>query len=388
MRKIFLSHTWAGFLAHTLVMVLAGFLGGKILTSALNETIQPIPSPTQVKKEARLVLSPPSALVAKGSRIAVRILVYPGSVNINAVGATINYPRNLRVVELSRLGSFCTLYPEETVSPNTRTIRLACGTPNPGLTTSSGIVGTVIFEALENGQASVTIKQASSSVHANDGKGTDVLATVENNVLTIATPPAPSSAKIALPKKVVLTSPTHPQPDHWYISNNPVIHWLQEKGVQYAFSLDKNPQGVPDSSTFAKTGLEEFPNVADGVWYAHVRGRNSAGLGSISHLKIQIDTTPPQLNVQTDRVTLAQNESIELNFSGEDAQEFYVKVANESFTLASSPLKILNLTNGENSIYVQAVDRAGNITQKSVKVYVQSGFWEGLWLQIRRLLFR
>ena len=63
-------------------------------------------------------------------------------------------------------------------------------------------------------------------------------------------------------------------------------------------------------------------------------------------------------------------------------------MANESFTLASSPLKILNLTNGENSIYVQAVDRAGNITQKSVKVYVQSGFWEGLWLQIRRLLFR
>ncbi|MDP2734890.1 MAG: hypothetical protein Q8P12_01645, partial [bacterium] len=261
MRKPLSGHTLVGFLIHTAVMVMVAFWGGGILTKAVNETILKISAPTEIKKEARLLLSPPTGLITKGNRISLQIIVYPGAVDINAVGATVRYPANLKVVNLSRAGSFCTLYPEEFVNHQSRTVRIGCGLPTPGLTASSGVVGTINFEAVRTGRALVELDLAASSVHANDGQGTDVLARVEGAVLDIAEP-APQVAEAAAPappKITVISSPTHPDQDRWYSENLAVFQWIKETGVTgYAGLLDQSPQSTPDPTVMERSNIREF----------------------------------------------------------------------------------------------------------------------------------
>jgi len=370
MKRLFFGHTLAGLFIHTVVMILAAFFGSQILISAVNETAPEIQSPTEVKKEAILVLSPASALITKGGgKLAVQIVVYPGTVSINAVGVTMRYSANLKVVDLSRVNSFCTLYPEELVDSSARRIRIGCGAPNPGLTASAGVVETVVFQAISNGQARVEIDLDNSSVHANDGYGTNVLSRVEGAIFSITeTKPA-----TPLPKAVITSSPTHPDQNRWYSNRNPIFHWAQDEGViGYATLLDQNPQGNPDPTVLEKGGLKQFSNLEEGVWYFHLRAKNNAGLGPISHFIIQIDATTPELNVQTNQTTVTEGEIVTIGFSSTDAETFLVKIRNESFETASSPLNLTNLPHGKSIIYIRAIDRAGNITERSVTVYVES----------------
>ncbi len=366
------AHTRLGFLIHVAVMVAVAFAGGRIVSRAVDQTILKIAPPAKVNKEAFLVISPASATVLEGSQFSVQVVVYPGSVNINAVGATLRYPANLEIVKISREGSFCTLYPEEYVKAQERLIRIGCGTPSPGLTEPSGIAGTVVFKARTPGYAQIDIDHQASSVHANDGQGTNVLSRVEGASLSILRPATPSP-KAKPPEEVIVTSSTHPNQNIWYNKNTLVLKWIMREGILgYATLLDNDPQRNPDPASIEKINAKEFENLPDGTWYFHIRAKNEAGLGPVSHFKIQIDTVAPELNAQSSTADITEGNPVTISFSSEDAEYFLMEVDNESFEQAVSPVVLADLPRGYHDIYIRAVDRAENITERSVTVYVES----------------
>jgi len=317
--------------------------------------------------------------VFKGANLTAQIIVYPGTVDINAVGATVRYSSNLEVVRLSRTGSFCTLYPEEYVKSKKRLVRIGCGAPSPGLTKSMGIVGTIVFRAKESGYAKITLDLKSSSVHANDGKGTDVLASVEGAAVAIVKPVEELNKATPAPDiKLVIRSPTHPDRDLWYPENDVILRWQKVPGAEgYAILLDNEPKSVPSPLILQKANTKEYNDLADGVWYFHLRAKKDGNWSHTSHFPVKIDTTPPELSITTAKTVIEEEDTFEITFAGPDAQKFLFKLDNESFALAESPLTLSALSRGRHFIVVKAVDRAGNTAEKTVTVYVESKSWWG-----------
>jgi hypothetical protein len=53
------------------------------------------------------------------------------------------------------------------------------------------------------------------------------------------------------------------------------------------------PNAVPTVTYIPAISSKELPDLVDGIWYFHVRLRNSIGWGGVSHFRFQIDTEKP-----------------------------------------------------------------------------------------------
>ncbi len=102
-----------------------------------------------------------------------------------------------------------------------------------------------------------------------------------------------------------LSSPTHPQQEQWYPTNQVEI-LIQPppdmSGVEgYYYVLDQEPQTLPQEETALYTLRPQlsFQDLSDGIWYAHARTKDRAGNLSpnAAHFKICLDTlaSPPQV---------------------------------------------------------------------------------------------
>jgi len=100
----------------------------------------------------------------------------------------------------------------------------------------------------------------------------------------------------------VISSKTHPDQNKWYSSHNCEVNWgLHPEVKQYYYTIDKNPETVPDitkCNVTAKEGaLIKIPE--DGIWYLHLVIEDKAGNISttVSHFTVRVDTTalPPDV---------------------------------------------------------------------------------------------
>ncbi len=100
------------------------------------------------------------------------------------------------------------------------------------------------------------------------------------------------------PGAPVVSSPTHPDPALWYNHNAPTFNWTTPPsgaGINgYSYVLDQTPDTEPDLTADTTGNSRSYTNIADGVWYFHVRAVDNAGnWGSAGHFRVNIDTTPP-----------------------------------------------------------------------------------------------
>jgi len=110
-------------------------------------------------------------------------------------------------------------------------------------------------------------------------------------ILDTTPPPAP-----------VISSPTHPE---GVCSNNndPCFEWTEPSdacGIAgYSYKLDNNPSTIPDTDSEGTSRSKCYSDVADGIWYFHVRAKDGAGnWGNTDHYgPVKIDTTPPSAPV-------------------------------------------------------------------------------------------
>lgn len=107
------------------------------------------------------------------------------------------------------------------------------------------------------------------------------------------------------PQAPVVTSSTHPDPDTWYVGNTVVFNWAQpagDPGVVTGYKWDLNQIAVFTPTAAARmTTTTTFNNLADGVYYLHLRAEgNGTDHSPVVHRRVLVDNTAPQVEFLTD----------------------------------------------------------------------------------------
>ena len=316
-----------------------------------------------------------------GESFNVSVTVSTGDVSINAASATITFDQSkLSVISVARSGSVFTLWAEEpTFSNNQGVVSFGGGLPTPGFSGRGAAIIHIAFRAKTVGATAVRF--ANGTVLANDGKGTNVLAGLGSLELTIeaagkAPPPekpalaepsrpAPVTPSGQVPSAPLIFSRTHPDESRWYKNSVPGIIWelpTDANGVNV--SIDQNITSDPGP---ASLGLFNFYTVKeslkDGVWYAHVRIKNSRGWGATGHYRLSIDTTPPAVTSAKIVVEGAGRRAVEFATSDSlsSTERVAIMVNGEGIaTNASSPYVLPSLPPGDHTISIVAFDKANN----------------------------
>lgn len=323
-----------------------------------------------------LYLSPSSGTYTVGNTFSVEVRVNTGGISINAAQGTLVFsPDNLSVVSISKSGSIFSLWTAEpTYSNSSGAISFEGGVPNPGYTGASGKIITITFRARVSGTTQVN--WSSGAILANDGKGTNILSSMGggNYTLgaTVITPPAETpgeSVSTGAPAKPEIFSSTHPDENKWYKNSTVKFSWSLPKdvvGVSIAFTQKStsNPGSVSDGIFDSKT----YENVGDGIWYLHLKFKNSSGWSLIGRFKVQIDIAPPKPFIvvieegkETDNPqptlvfgTMDETSGIDHYQIRIDGKEPLIVGINEA------PFKLPVQAPGKHAIVVEALDKAGN----------------------------
>lgn len=329
---------------------------------------------------ASLYFSPSSGSYTVGSTLSTSIYVSSADQVMNAASGVISFPQDkLEITSLSKSGSIFTLWVQEPAFSNAAgTINFEGIVLNPGFTGATGKIITVNFKAKTAGNALLNF--SSGSVLANDGKGTNILASLGNTSFSLnAGAVGPQASESTTPSVIAdaplapkISSPTHPNPEEWYNNSNPKFTWQVPADVTAVRLLyDKFSGSQPRviySPPISKKELEDIP---DGIWYFHVQLRNGKGWGGISHFKFQIDTQPPEpFSIKFIDTKETDNPQPTVIFDTTDALSginyYKIKIGEgDSFNISeekvkSNPYTLPLQSAGKRTILVQAFDMAGN----------------------------
>ena len=251
---------------------------------------------------ATMQASPSSGSYQIGDTLRIAVTVSSPVQSINAASGTLAFPSDkLQFLSASKDGSIMTIWaqdPSYSEYAGAGSVSFEGVVPNPGFTGSNGKIITVAFRVKAVGTATLSFAQA--SVLANDGMGTNVLTsympatfTLGASVLPLSTPaPVPEAPIGNVPK---IASSTHPDQTKWYSNSNPRFSWKLPADVTgVSVLLDKTKSTHPDMVSIGAVLTYEAANLSDGVWYLHVRFKDSDGWGATAHFKLQIDTVKPE----------------------------------------------------------------------------------------------
>jgi len=341
--------------------------------------------PSGKSQGATLYLSPASGQHSISSSFSVSVNVNSSETFINAVDAIINYPEDmLSVKSVSKNSSILKLWPKEPTFSN-GIISFSGGIPAPGFTgTGNGLV--INFVGKKEGIANISF--SSGMVLAADGRGTNILSSKSGATFVIT----PKSETPTTPQKTTETkkesslidinSSTHPNQDQWYNNSNPSLLWKIPPDIEAeSIEFDENPSTNPDLISNGIFDSIKYENTADGIWYFHLRVKNKNGWGKTSHFKVQIDTTlPKDLEIKIDNKEDPTNPQPNLyinaidNLSG--INHYDIVIDSKSFSSITpsetNPFIMPIQLPGSHNITVIAVDKAGNRTEKKIKIEIES----------------
>lgn len=328
---------------------------------------------------ATLYFSPSSGTHAVGTIFSVSVYVSSAEQAMNAASGVISFPQDkLEVTALSKSDSIFTLWVQEpSFSNSSGAVNFEGIVLNPGFTGSTGKILTINFRTKTSGIAPINF--SSGSALANDGKGTNILASLGNAQFSLGGAASPATESIApassyVPNAPKIVSSTHPDSEKWYKESTAKFSWESPSGITGArLLIDNRPDTVPTITYTSPINSKTVDDLEDGVWYFHARLRNSAGWGKAAHMKVQIDTVAPDSfsisevsseNKTTPIVSFLFNATDKL--SGIDHYE--VSFDNGTSQLWKDDGKHLfvtpTMTAGSHTIIARAFDKAGNSVEK------------------------
>jgi hypothetical protein len=358
---------------------------------------------------ANLNLSPATGNYAVGASFAVQVQVDSAGTAINSAGGTVQFdPTLLSVTSMDQAGSIFSLWTSDPTFSNTDgTVQFSGGLPK-SYAGSAGTIITIHFKALAAGAAKLSWG-SDGQVYSADGQGANVLAQSNTASYTIGgsaapaasssdtTAPAPKKkpaaasapaasdstdqsayAAPAAPVTVMLTSPTHPDPNLWYSNNNPELDWKNTPDTQgVSVTFNKKPTSDPGKVSDGLLTSKAYTSIDDGTWYFHLRFEDQSGLWTqIANRQILIDTTPPAAFTVTFDPTTPPNTLPRLLFKTTDdgsGIDHYEAQFDDQPIVKIDPAVVQNggayaippLLPGSHKVLITAKDRAGNGTQAS-----------------------
>ena len=333
-----------------------------------------------------------------GDTIDVSVRIDSQGQTVNAAQGTIQYPVGiLQVVDIDHSNSIFNIWAQEPlVNTSTGQISFLGGSTN-SFSGPSLYVLDVTF--MVKGTGLTTLGFANAGVTAGDGTGANILSSSTPLSFMIGTAgssgatstqavvqqPAPAPVQIKRPAVPTTTVPIAPvlsvglYPDQsaWYNTlENFLVQWsLPPDVTDVATAVNQNPQFDPTVSE----GLfdnKTFGALSEGIWYLHVRFKNSVGWGPTTHYRIAIDTTPPlpfTASIKEGSVTEVPAPTVQfMTQAAPSSIAFYQILADGNVvgTTTQTSLVLPSLSFGSHAIVVQAVDSAGNITASRVSVTI------------------
>lgn len=341
---------------------------------------------------ASLYLAPASGTYVIGGSFSVSIKVNSGGgEGINAAEGVINYDTNL--LDATAVSNGGSIFPFWTVQPaiSGGTIRFGGGLPPPAYTGAAGHIIKITFKAKKAGKAAVRF--ASGAVLANDGKGTNILSSMGSASYVISPKvDAPKQSKPASDKqeskapekeynKPIIKSETHPDTEKWYNNNNVKFSWELPSGAT-GVSIDFNQEPIsdPGPKSDGDFNSKEYKDAEDGVWYLHLKFKDSRKWGTIAHYKIMIDTEAP-LPFEIFIPEIEIGEWPVMQFSAKDERSGLKKyeilagaLDGEVYELEAdkTEFQLRDLNVGEHTAIVKAIDNAGNERIASVNFSINA----------------
>src|SRR3989344_4016179 len=320
-------------------------------------------------------LSPRSGSFVEGSTFQVPILLNTREKNINGIEVRVNFNKDkLSIINPTGGTSIIGVWVEPPGYDNTRGTASYVGVVPNGITTQSGLIGTITFKAKAPGNAVVSIS-SNSNILLNDGLGTKTQVDLGRAEYTIL---------VKAPEGVQIFSETHPIQADWYNNNTPVISWIKDAGVSgFSYELDNKPNTIPDNNTEGEETTKIFTALPDGLWYFHIKASKNRAWGTTGHFLMRIDTEPPaeftpEANYLVAAVIEAERTLVSFfttdNLSGIDHYEVGVidiigpPTESPVFVQADSPFQVPLNADSKLRVIVRAIDKAGNIRDESIDV--------------------
>lgn len=358
--------------------------------------------------DATLYISPITGTYTIGTTIALRIMVSSDGELVNAVEGKLTYdPKEIEVIDTVKDSSVLTSW---TVPPtyNNDEGTLSFG----GLLSTSTVLdrGLVVsFTARAKRSGDVRIHFATgAAVHAADGTGGNLLATLNGGVYAIipkegvlgATSPSQEEyfasttveqlarsndevlgEVLGAATGTLLVSPTHPDQTLWYTLATSTIGWdMPEHVIRVRLALDNKPEGEGIISYNAPKREKILSNIDDGIWYVHLTREFSDGHTDEGTYRMNVDTVPPT-NVtvsEKPRASAADPRAVFLVSATDTTSgvDHYVLTIDDEPPVSwvddgTHEYHAPVLKAGDHQLTVSAVDRAGNKSDAHVQFSVE-----------------
>ncbi|MES2216458.1 MAG: cohesin domain-containing protein [Patescibacteria group bacterium] len=323
--------------------------------------------------KVNIFFTPQTATFIEGSTFEVPVYVNTKGSSINTIEMYLSFdPSRLSIIEPSAGKSIIGLWLEAPSYDNTKGRVKIVGSIANGITTSSGLILSMKFKAINTGKTEIRVLDT-SRILSNDGVGTPVA--FDANRATYSIVPKP-------PEGVTVFSDTHPFEDQWYNNTNPVLSWDQDPGVTgFSYAFDNTPTTAPDNELEASSTTFSATDVKDGIWYFHIKAQKQGVWGGTTHRIVRIDSTPPaEFKPTVNYLSAAAINRLLVSFfttdslSGLDHYEVGVidkredSTASPVFVQAESPFQIPFTVTDKQRVIVRAFDRAGNVRDASLDV--------------------
>lgn len=327
---------------------------------------------------ATLSLSPSTGVYQTGGTFTAQVLVNTSGKSVNAADATLSFDTaQLSVVSVSRSSSIFGLWvAEPTFSNSAGIISFSGGSPT-GYTGGAGAVMSVTFRAKAAGTARVSF--ANGSVLANDGRGTNVLTSMNGGTFTIqaqATAPTPEVITEYVPPANTpgqphITSTTHEDPAGYYQATTAELAWTVPNGVTAVRTLlDQSPYTIPTKVYNPAINHITLSDLPEGVSYFHLQFQNADGWGKVAHYRLGVDTERPTSLVLSapdpfDASNPVQSILVETSDVTSPVRRFIVKVdSDDAFEVgleaATGTITLPAVEPGYHTVTVEAFDAAQN----------------------------
>lgn len=347
---------------------------------------------------ASLYIAPGAGTYVIGSTFTVSVKVNTGGQVINAAEGSMSYDTNLLdVVSVSRSGAVFNLWTTEPTAGG-GSIRFGGGIPMPGYNGSAGHVCNITFKAKQAGDASVRF--TSGAVLANDGKGTNILASMgaasykispkveapkQDTSSQTKTETKTTTPKVEEPKpepeynKPNITSDTHPDQNKWSNKDDVTFKWeMAENITGVSFAFDENPTTIPGNVSDGEFNEKTFEDVDDGIMYFHLKLKDSRKWGTTAHYRVMLDTTPPDsFEIETEEGEVGSWPI--LHYKSDDKGSGLLKYeifigSLEEQSHEKEPeentLQLFDLSAGEHTAMIKAIDKAGNERVQTIVFYI------------------